>query len=82
MFIPAMTFALKTILVTEASILNQVFYACLSMTYGADNLLVAPGGCRKAEHLEKKKIFGPKVLDCFGQIIFRSTFSTHNFLCK
>ena len=44
MFIPAMTFALKTILVTEASILNQVFYSCLSMIFGADNLLVAMGG--------------------------------------
>ena len=28
------------------------------------------GGCGKAEHLEKKKICGPKVFDFFGQIIF------------
>jgi len=37
------------------------------------------GGGRKAEHLEKKKIFGPKVFDYFGQIIFWLTF--YNFFC-
>jgi hypothetical protein len=32
-------------LVTEAPILDYVFYTWLSMTYRADNLLGAPGGC-------------------------------------
>jgi hypothetical protein len=40
----------------------------------------ATGGCGKAEHLKKKKIFGPKVFDFFGQIIFWLTFYKNKFV--
>jgi hypothetical protein len=40
-----------------------------------NNIKIIPGGCGKAEHLEKKKIFGPKLLDFFGQIIFGRLFT-------
>ncbi len=45
-----------------------------------NDLTLSPGGCGKAEHLKKKKIFGPKVFDFFGQIIFRSTFYKNKFV--